>query len=52
MMVEYRLAWLHLRPEGLLLSDDAGRNEALLDFAKEVNHQPRWTIRGYGLLKK
>jgi len=52
MMAEYRLAWPHLRPEGLLLSDDTGRNEAFLDFAKEVNHQPKWTIRGYGLLKR
>jgi hypothetical protein len=36
MRFEYETAWPHIRPGGLLLSDDVGWNTAFADFANEV----------------
>jgi predicted O-methyltransferase YrrM len=36
MLTEFRLAWPKIREGGLLISDDAHSNAAILDFAKEV----------------
>jgi predicted O-methyltransferase YrrM len=40
MLFEYRTAWPFLRPGGLFLSHDIGRNSAFFDFAREVGK--RW----------
>jgi predicted O-methyltransferase YrrM len=37
MLREYAAAWPHLRPGGLLMSDDADSTFAFLDFARHVN---------------
>lgn len=37
---EYRTVWPHLRPGGLLLSDDVG-NPAFVEFARSVGARPR-----------
>lgn len=36
----YRLIWQHLKPGGLLVSDDIGDNEAFRDFALAVGRAP------------
>lgn len=40
MIDEFRLAWPHLRPGGLLLADDVWVNAAFFDFADEVGCAP------------
>ena len=52
MLWEFRVAYPHLRPGGLLFSDDAKWNSAFSEFAIEVA-SPRATIlRGVGFLQK
>lgn len=36
---EYRTAWPHIRPGGVLLSDDVG-NPAFIEFSTEIGQQP------------
>jgi cephalosporin hydroxylase len=52
MMAEYNLAWRRIKPGGLLLSDDTGRNEAFIDFCKKIGKKPLWTEKGYGMLMR
>jgi len=52
MMKEYSLAWSYIKPGGLLLSDDTGRNEAFIDFCKRIKESPLWTEKGYGIIVK
>jgi predicted O-methyltransferase YrrM len=42
---EYQTAWPHIRPNGLLLSDDISRNKAFSTFAREVGGP---TLRWFG----
>lgn len=53
---EYRTVWPHLRPGGLLLSDDVG-NPAFVEFARSVGARPRLVTgpsrdTAVGLLRK
>ena len=40
MIYEFEVAWNHLNPNGLLLSDDVWFNHAFNDFAKKIGAQP------------
>lgn len=53
---EYRTIWPHLRPGGLLVSDDVG-NAAFVEFANEVGSEPHLVLgpsrsSAIGLLRK
>jgi len=52
MLWEFRTAFPHLRPGGLLFSDDAGWNAAFSDFCKEVSPEHSAILRGIGFLQK
>lgn len=52
MLWEFRTAYPHLRPGGLLLSDDAGWNTAFSDFTAEVRAENAAILRGVGFLQK
>jgi len=52
MLWEYRAAYPHLHPGGLLLSDDATWNSAFPEFAREVGAEHSQIIRGVGFLQK
>jgi Methyltransferase domain len=47
MLWEYGVAWSHLRPGGLLISDDVPNNDAFLTFSRSVGRSPfLWLRRG------
>jgi methyltransferase family protein len=52
MLWEYRVAYPHLRPGGLLCSDDAKWNSAFPEFALEVAAPRAKILRGVGFLQK
>ncbi|MGB2676662.1 MAG: class I SAM-dependent methyltransferase [Candidatus Acidiferrum sp.] len=52
MLWEYRVAYPHLRPGGLLFSDDAKWNTAFPEFALEVDAPRAKILRGVGFLQK
>ncbi len=53
MISEFRLAWRHLNPGGVLTSDDVGWNDSFADFGKESGtqgHAKQWF--SFGFLRK
>jgi predicted O-methyltransferase YrrM len=52
MLWEFETAYPHIRPGGLLVSDDALWNNAFHDFARRVNQPDTRIIRGVGFLHK
>jgi predicted O-methyltransferase YrrM len=52
MLFEYRAAYPHLCPGGLLLSDDALWNSAFPEFSREVAAKHVRVLRGVGFLRK
>jgi predicted O-methyltransferase YrrM len=52
MIWEYRIAYRHLRPGGLLFSDDAAWNSAFGEFSREVAAPQAEVLRGVGFLRK
>ena len=51
MLFEYRHAWRHLEPSGVLLSDDVFRNSAFWLFAS-MHHRPFLHIGNVGAVRK
>jgi predicted O-methyltransferase YrrM len=52
MKFEYRAAYPHLHPGGILVSDDALWNPAFEEFSREVRAPASRILRGVGFLKK
>jgi predicted O-methyltransferase YrrM len=52
MKLEYQLAYPHLPPGGILVSDDALWNPAFEEFSREVRAPAARILRGVGFLKK
>jgi hypothetical protein len=52
MWFEFHAAWPHLRPGGLLLSDDVNSTEAFPRFASEQDREPIKLARGMAFLVK
>jgi predicted O-methyltransferase YrrM len=52
MWFEFNAAWPHLRPGGVLLSDDVNSTAAFPRFAREQGRQPVRLARGMALLQK
>jgi predicted O-methyltransferase YrrM len=52
MIWEYRAAFPHIRPGGLLVSDDAAWNPAFAKFSREVSARRAGVLRGVGFLQK
>jgi Methyltransferase domain len=52
MWFEFNAAWPHLRPGGVLLSDDVNSTEAFPRFAREVRREPLRLARGMALLTR
>ncbi len=52
MLWEYRAAYEHIRPGGLLISDDALWNSAFSEFAATVGARHAQILRGVGVLRK
>jgi predicted O-methyltransferase YrrM len=48
---EYRTAWSHLKPGGVLISDDVHLNSAFVDFCQEVGTRA-YVFQGYGIAVK
>ena len=52
MWFEFNAAWPHLRPGGVLLSDDVNSTEAFPRFAREQGREPLRLAHGMALLSK
>ena len=52
MWFEFNSAWPHLRPGGVLISDDVNSTEAFARFTREQNRRPVRLARGMALLPK
>lgn len=52
MSFEYRLAWRHLRPGGVLVSDDTTWNTAFAEFCRDVGRHPTYLDRKVAFLVK
>ena len=52
MIWEYRAAYPHIRPGGLLFSDDALWNDNFREFSAEVKAKRARILRGVGFLQK
>jgi predicted O-methyltransferase YrrM len=52
MWFEFNAAWPHLRPGGVLLSDDVNSTEAFPRFSREQGREPVRLARGMALLQK
>jgi predicted O-methyltransferase YrrM len=52
MLWEFRAAFPHIRPGGLLFSDDAAWNPAFPEFGAEVHAKRARILRGVGFLQK
>lgn len=52
MIWEFRVAYPHLPPGGLLFADDALWNDSFADFAREVHASQARILRGVGFLRK
>ena len=52
MWFEFTAAWPHLRPGGVLLSDDVNSTDAFPRFAREQEREPVRLARGMSLLVK
>jgi hypothetical protein len=52
MIWEYRAAYQHIRPGGLLFSDDALWNDAFREFSTEIGAARASILRGVGFLQK
>jgi len=52
MWFEFNEAWPHLRPGGVLVSDDVNSTEAFPRFAREQGRRPVRLARGMALLQK
>ena len=52
MWFEFQAAWPHLRPGGVLISDDVNSTEAFPRFAREQGKAPVRLARGMALLRK
>ncbi len=52
MMFEFQQAYPYVKPKGLILSDDAVWNSAIVEFAKSVKAEQMGIVRGLGILKK
>ena len=56
MMNEFKIVWPHIKKNGLLLSDDVSQNDAFLDFADMINHEPiivsKVDKEHFGIIKK
>ena len=52
MWFEFHAAWPHLRPGGVLVSDDVNSTEAFPRFAREQGKEPIRLARGMALLQK
>ena len=51
-MFEYTTAYPYIKPNGLLMSDDATDNDAFLDFADEINKTPMILDNKIGIIQK
>ena len=51
MMLEFEMAFPHLRPGGLLLADDAMWNMAFANFAAKIGAKRADIVRGVGVLR-
>jgi len=52
MMYEFKIAWQHLRPGGVLLAHDVNWNKAFIDYAKHKNKTPFFIDGSLGFLIK
>jgi predicted O-methyltransferase YrrM len=52
MWFEFNAAWPHLRPGGILVSDDINSTPAFRRFAEQVGREPLRLARGMGLLTR
>ena len=52
MLWEFRAAFPHIRPGGLLFSDDAAWNPAFAEFGAEVRAERARILRGVGFLQR
>jgi len=52
MMYEFKMAWQHLRPGGILLAHDVNWNKAFIDYARKKNKTPFFIDGSLGFLIK